>query len=155
MKPEQWIEDFANAWEARSDYQFGALFVPDASYRGCIFDRPLLGRHDIQLYWEKLAGQQEDIKVRIGEPVTCRSIGGAERTAVEWWTTMVDPEKGPVSLTGVFLLRFAEDGLCEDLWEYSEIKERMREPPAEWGQIQGANYAMSQGLVRGQGPNGI
>jgi hypothetical protein len=56
------------------------------------------------------AGSQRGVVVRMGRPVV-----GAERVAVEWWTTMIDPDDGEVTLPGCLLLRFAADGRCQEL----------------------------------------
>jgi hypothetical protein len=38
-----------------------------------------------------------------------RSVVTDARVAVEWWTTMVDPDEGQITLPGCLLLRFAPD----------------------------------------------
>ncbi|KAI1947621.1 hypothetical protein LOZ12_003053 [Ophidiomyces ophidiicola] len=134
MTPEQWIKRYAHAWETSSTYEISCLFSPDASYRSFIFREPHVGREAIQLYWDETAGRQKEVKVRMGNPIVSGSgPSGSSRVAVEWWTTMVDPEKGPVSLPGVLLLKFTEEGMCRDLWEYWEVKKGMEEPPVGWG----------------------
>ncbi|EEP78281.1 predicted protein [Uncinocarpus reesii 1704] len=136
MTPEQWVRNYAHAWETRNTYEIVSLFTPDASYYSYVFDEPHVGHNAIQLYWETAAGQQREIKVRMAKPiVSSDGEEGTNRAAVEWWTTMVDPEKGPVSVTGVMLVKFTVEGLCWELWEYWELQDGMREPPEGWGGI--------------------
>ena len=53
------------------------------------------------------------------------------RVAVEWWTTLIDPDTGEITLPGCLLLRFAPDGRCQDLWEYWQVRPG-REAPSFW-----------------------
>jgi hypothetical protein len=62
-----------------------------------------------------------------------RPVISAGRVAVEWWTTMDDPDEGEITLPGCLLLRFAPDGRCHDLWEYWQIQPGKRDPPVGWG----------------------
>ncbi len=53
-------------------------------------------------------------------------MGGGRRAAVEWWATMLDGEWAAreeaeddwLTLSGCLVLRFASDGMCEELREY-------------------------------------
>src|SRR5215510_13339673 len=62
-----------------------------------------------------------------------RPIITEDRVAVEWWTTMIDPDEGEITLPGCLLLRFAPDGRCLDLWEYWQIQQGREDPPNGWG----------------------
>jgi hypothetical protein len=62
-----------------------------------------------------------------------RPIITDDRTAVEWWTTMIDPDEGEITLPGCLLLRFATDGRCHDLWEYWQIQPDRQAPPGGRG----------------------
>jgi hypothetical protein len=54
--------------------------------------------------------------------------------AVEWWAMMRETEEGELTLPGCLLLRFAENGRCEELREYLHIEMGRRIPPrAAWG----------------------
>jgi hypothetical protein len=72
---------------------------------------------------------QDNIEVRWGTPIVA-----GNRMAVEWWTTMHDSEEGDVTLPGCLLLRFSEDGLCEELREYWNLETGDRIlPQTGWG----------------------
>jgi uncharacterized protein YhfF len=124
----RWIERYRRAWETADADEIVDLFTPDAPYRSSVFREPYVGSAAIRGYWQRGAGSQRDVKVRMGRPVL-----GADRVAVEWWTTMIDPDEGEVTLPGCLLLRFAPDGRCAELWEYWQVKPGRQDPPAGWG----------------------
>jgi hypothetical protein len=64
----------------------------------------------------------------MGRPITTDA-----RVAVEWWTTMIDPDEGEITLPGCLLLRFAADGRCEELWEYWHVQPGRQAAPDAWG----------------------
>jgi uncharacterized protein (TIGR02246 family) len=128
MTPGQWIERYRRAWETADADEIVDLFTPDASYRSSVFGEPCLGSEAIRAYWERGAGTQRDVAVSMGRPVIT-----AARVVVEWWTTMIDPDEGVITLPGCFLLRFAPDGRCQDLWEYWQVQPGRQDPPVGWG----------------------
>ena len=124
----QWIERYRRAWETGDPEEIADLFTPDASYRSSVFRQPYLGRDAIRAYWQRGAGSQREVAVVMGRPVVTPA-----RVAVEWWTTMIDPDDGEITLPGCLLLRFAPDGRCQDLWEYWQTRAGRQRPPAGWG----------------------
>ena len=125
---EQWIERYRRAWERADADEIVELFTPDACYRSSVFREPYLGSEAIRGYWQRAAGTQREVSVIMGRPVTAPA-----RVAVEWWTTMIDPDEGEITLPGCLLLRFAPDGRCRDLWEYWQAEPGRRPPPDGWG----------------------
>lgn len=125
---EQWIERYRRAWESGDDDDIVGLFTPDAIYRSSVFREPHVGSDAIRAYWQWGAGTQREVAVLMGRPL----ITG-ERLAVEWWTTMIDPDDGEITLPGCLLLRFAADGRCTDLWEYWQFQPGKQAPPPGWG----------------------
>lgn len=125
---DQWIERYRQAWETADADEVVDLFTPDASYRSSVFREPYLGRDAIRQYWQRGAGTQREVAVRMGQPIITE-----DRVAVEWWTTMIDPEEGEITLPGCLLLRFATDGRCQDLWEYWQVQPGRQGSPAGWG----------------------
>jgi hypothetical protein len=128
VTPKQWIERYRRAWETADVGEVVDLFTPDASYRSSVFRDPGLGSDAISQYWQRGAGTQREVAVRMGRPVITDS-----RVAVEWWTTMIDPDEGEITLRGCLLLRFAPDGRCQDLWEYWQVQPGRQDPPDGWG----------------------
>lgn len=128
MDYQRWIENYRLAWENGDADEVADLFTPDATYRSSVFREPHVGAAEIREYWQGAAGAQHGVAVRMGRPVIT-----AERVAVEWWTTMTDPDDGEVTLPGCLLLRFAADGRCRELWEYWQVQPGRRDPPPGWG----------------------
>jgi hypothetical protein len=129
VNPEEWIGRYVRAWETADADLIVELFTPDASYRSSVFREPYVGSDAIRAYWHRAAGTQREVVVRTGRPIVTD-----ERVAVEWWTTMVDPDEGEITLPGCLLLRFGPDGRCAELWEYWQIQPGRSEPPIGWGQ---------------------
>jgi ketosteroid isomerase-like protein len=121
MTPDHWIERYRRAWETADADEVVDLFTPDASYRTSVFREPYLGSDAIRQYWQHGAGTQREVAVRMGRPI----ITG-NRVTVEWWTTMIDPDEGEITLPGCLLLRFAPDGRCRDLCELPPGSRRHR-----------------------------
>jgi hypothetical protein len=71
------------------------LSTPDASYRSSVFREPYLGSDAIRSYWQRGAGTQREVAVRPGRPIITNDL-----VAVEWWTTMIDPDEGEITLPG-------------------------------------------------------
>ena len=92
MIPDQWIERYRRAWETADGDEIVDLFTPDASYRSSVFREPFRGRDAIRSYWQRGPGAQREVTVRMGRPL----ITG-DRVAVEWWTTMIDPDEGEIT----------------------------------------------------------
>ena len=128
VTPDQWIERYRRAWETADADDVVDLFTPDAPYRSSVFREPFLGTDAIRSYWQRGAGTQREVAVRMGRPIITD-----ERMAVEWWTTMIDRAGRESALPGCLLLRFAHDGRCRDLWEYWQVRQGRQDPPTGWG----------------------
>ncbi len=123
-----WIEAYRRAWEDRDDEALGALFTRDAVYRSHPFRDPLRGREAIRAYWRDATGPLTSAAVEFGMPVT-----DGPRTAVEWWAILRD-EQATSTLPGALLLRFDDQGKCEELREYWHIAAGQDIPaPPGWG----------------------
>lgn len=128
MELAEWIEAYGRAWENGDPEEVVGLFTEDASYRSSPFREPNLGHEGIRAYWSRAAGSQEGVQVRMGEPVVDGNL-----VAVEWWTTMNDPDEGEITLPGCLLLQFAADGRCFDLREYWNVQQGWLPPHEDWG----------------------
>ena len=128
MELADWIEGYRRGWEENDSELLLTLFTEDASYRSSPFREPSLGHKGIRAYWERAAGSQQGVEVRMGEPAVDGNV-----VAVEWWTTMDDADDGVVTLPGCLLLQFAPDGRCFDLREYWNVEDGRRPPHEGWG----------------------
>ena len=128
MELADWIAAYGRAWEEGDPDAVVTLFTEDASYRSSPFREPNLGQEGIRAYWVRAAGKQEGVQVRMGEPVVDGNV-----VAVEWWTTMDDPDDGEITLPGCLLLQFAPVGRCYDLREYWNVRDGRVPPYDGWG----------------------
>jgi len=123
-----WIEAYGRAWQTGDDELMTSLFTEEAKYRSAPFREPFRGHDEIRAYARRNAGTQRDKHVRMGRPF----IDGS-RVAVEWWTTIDDPDDGEITLPGCLLLQFAPDGRCFDLREYWNVEDGRLPPHEGWG----------------------
>ena len=128
MELADWIEGYRRAWEENDRDLLVTLFTESASYRSSPFREPYVGHDGIRAYWQRAAGTQHAVEVRMGKPLV---HGNA--VAVEWWTTMVDADEGEVTLPGCLLLQFEPDGRCFDLREYWNVQAGRAQPHPGWG----------------------
>jgi hypothetical protein len=105
------------------------LFTEGCVYRDQPFTEPHLGREGVRRYWTDIGAPQENPKVTFGAPVVS---DGGRRAAAEFWVKMVNGG-AQVTLTGILFLRFAADGLCEELHEAWHFSEGFLEPAPSWG----------------------
>jgi ketosteroid isomerase-like protein len=121
-----WVERYGQAWREKDDEAVAALFTEGATYASHPLQAPHQGRDGIRAYWRRATADQEDLDLCFGEPVVSED---GRRAAVEWWVTMRDgdwaarqgAEDDRLTLPGCLVLRFAADGLCEELREYWNV----------------------------------
>jgi uncharacterized protein (TIGR02246 family) len=124
-----WLEGYRRAWEQADTPAVLGLFTEDATYRSHPL-RPVHSGHDgIAAYWAQATADQQDVRVRLGDPVV-----DGDRVAVEWWTT-IRSGGSPITLVGCLLLTFAVDGRCRALRECWNLAEELLDPPADWGRL--------------------
>jgi hypothetical protein len=123
----RWVAAYCSAWEDARDPT--ELFTEDAVYWSHPLREPHVGHAGIRDYWRRATSTQSDVRVLAGEPIV-----DGRRAAVEWWATMSDTDDGgEITLPGILMLRFAEDGRCEELREAWHFEPGRREPHAGWG----------------------
>jgi len=127
MNAEEWIAAYGRAWLEPDPEGVVALFTDDAVYRSSPFREPHFGSAGIRDYWTRATSTQEELDLHFGEPV-----GEGSKVVVEWWAIMRD-EGAWITLPGCLLLRFAEDGRCEELREYWHVEDGRHEPHPGWG----------------------
>jgi hypothetical protein len=127
MNAQEWIAAYRRAWVGRDPEAAAALFTEDAVYRSSPFREPHLGSQGIRDYWTRATSTQEELDLRFGEPVV-----EGRKAVVEWWAIMRD-QGAWITLPGCLLLRFTDDGRCEELREYWHVEDGRHEPPHGWG----------------------
>ncbi len=128
MTPTEWLDGYRKAWIDRNPDAAAALFTEDATYAEQPYQSAFAGRDGIRAYWSRVTGQQANVEMRYGTPIT---VGG--RTVVEWWTTLTN-DGAPITLAGAFILDFDASGLCRGLREYWHFVEGTQQPRSGWGE---------------------
>ena len=103
------------------------LFTEDATYAEQPYQDAFAGPAAVREYWARVTATQSNIEMRYGTPI---SVGN--RTAVEWWTTLVN-DGAPITLAGAFILTFDASGRCRSLREYWQFTAGTHEPKPGWG----------------------
>jgi hypothetical protein len=123
-----WIREYHRAWVQADEDGAAMLFTEDGIYRSAPHRPPHIGRAEIRRYWREEPCLHEHVDLRFGVPL----IDG-RRAAVEWWAIV--EQNGEVTTgPGCLILRFDENGLCEELREYWHDEPGVRLPPAGWGE---------------------
>jgi nuclear transport factor 2 (NTF2) superfamily protein len=118
-KLDTWLRAYGAAWEARDGEAAAALFAEDGVYRWGPRAAPLRGRAAIRARWEEATNDQRDVAFRH----EVLGIDGA-RGFVRWWSDFTESTGGSrFELDGVFVLDFADDGLCTQLQEWWDARE--------------------------------
>lgn len=129
MTVQEWVDGYARAWRDRDADVAASLFTENCLYTDHPTAEPHRGRDGVHAYWTNITSTQEDPDVRMGEPVV--SADG-RRAAVEFWVRMRNSGE-QVTIIGILFLRFAEDGLCEELRETWNFEMGDFAPPESWG----------------------
>jgi SnoaL-like domain len=129
MTVEQWVDAYARAWRDRDPGAAAALFTDDCRYRDHPLQEPHRGTEGVRSYWANVTATQDRLDVKMGRPV--ESANG-RRAAVEFWVRMLS-RGAEVTLIGILFLRFAEDGLCEELRETWLFEQGNHAPHDGWG----------------------
>ena len=116
---DSWLRAYGAAWEARDGEAAAALFADDGLYCWGPRDAPLRGREAIRERWDQATGGQRDVAFR-------HEILGIDgmRGFARWWSTFTESSGTTrFDLDGVFVLDFAENGLCTQLQEWWDVRE--------------------------------
>ncbi|HVG55182.1 MAG TPA: nuclear transport factor 2 family protein, partial [Vicinamibacterales bacterium] len=127
MAPAEWLAAYRTAWLQRDADAAAALFTEDATYGEQPYQDAFAGPAAVREYWARVTAAQSNIEMRYGTPIT---VGN--RTAVEWWTTLVN-DGAPITLAGAFILTFDASGRCRSLREYWQFTDGTHEPKPGWG----------------------
>ena len=118
----RWAETWAAAWPRRDVDAITALYAGDAAYRALAFRAPDTPRG----YLQRVFAEESDVTCRFGEPVV-----SGRRAAVEWWGSWTEDGQD-VTLAGVTLLRFDDDGKVVDHRDYWNQGEGRIAPYPDW-----------------------
>lgn len=118
---EGWLAAYGHAWEKKDTQAFVALFTPDAYYHWTPFEEPRKGREAIAEAFEAAVARQADIRFE------AMALTGNDAIAIAHWQCSFERigRNHTVRLDGIFLMDFADDGLCRVFreWWHSDEKE--------------------------------
>lgn len=103
-----------------------ALYSDDAEYRALAFREPDIGVSGVRRYLQENFGVEDDVECWFGTPVA-----SGDRAAIEWWATWVE-EGQRLTLAGMTVLRFDDDGQIVDHRDYWNQVERRQPPYQGW-----------------------
>ena len=121
---QRWRSTWERAWVAKDGAAIAALYAPDAVYRSHPFRDPERSARD---YVDRVFGEEDGIECRFGEPLVTE-----RRAAVEWWASYREGGED-VTLIGVTVLRFGDDGLVVQHTDYWAEASGRTEPFPGWG----------------------
>jgi hypothetical protein len=132
-----WLDGYRRAWERADTQAVLGLFTADATYRSHPLRPAHTGHDGVAAYWGRATADQQDVRVRFGDPIV-----DGDRVAVEWWAVM-GAGGDPTTLAGCLILTFAAGGRCRELRECWHLAEEILDPPADWGRLAGPGPADS------------
>ncbi|MGH3022763.1 MAG: nuclear transport factor 2 family protein [Gaiellaceae bacterium] len=119
-----WVDAWSRAWPAADPAPLAEVYAEDAVFRSHPFREPHEGREGVLAYARWAFADQEGFRgCSFGEPV----IAG-DRAAVEFWAVVVEQGR-EVTIAGVSLLRFGEDGLVRSQRDYWALEPGNHSPP--------------------------
>lgn len=124
---QRWAETWKRAWEEREVEAVVALYAPNCEYWTEPFREPYRGLDGAREYVTQSFASEHTVTAWFGEPVV-----DGNRAAVPWWATQIENDE-PVTLAGISLLQFDDDGLVVEEWDAWNGAESMRPRPAAWG----------------------
>jgi ketosteroid isomerase-like protein len=120
----RWAQGYKVAWEADDPDAAAALYAEDCVFRSAPFREP---EPPIE-YTRRVFPEAKARDIRFGEPVE-----DGDRTAVEWWATLIMPNGEEHTLAGCSVLRFGDDGLVVEARDYWHMEPGSRAPHKTWG----------------------
>jgi SnoaL-like domain len=129
QRVDAWLEGYRRAWEQADTPAVLGLFTTDASYRSHPLRPAHTGHDGVAAYWARATTDQQDVRVRFGDPIV-----DGDRVAVEWWAVM-GAGGDPTTLAGCLILTFAAGGRCRELRECWHMAEEILDPPADWDRL--------------------
>ncbi len=117
----KWLTAYGHAWETRDPEAAAALFTEDIVYYEKPFTEPARGREGVGQYWAEEVEDHSAVAFSFDILTT-----SASSSIVHWLTNLTLLSSGKqVMIDGIFVLQFAENGLCRELrewWFYEEYE---------------------------------
>jgi ketosteroid isomerase-like protein len=118
---DSWLAAYGRAWERRDAQAFAALFTPDVRYHWTPFEETRVGRDAVAEAFEAAVVRQRDIRF---------TASALSRCIAHWQCSFKRAGRDyTVRLDGMFVVEFADSGLCRIFreWWHSDEGEPGRE----------------------------
>jgi ketosteroid isomerase-like protein len=122
----RWAAVWSKAWPAKDVEAIVALYADEVQYRALAFREPDRGTAGVRAYLQQNFAAEQDVECRFGEPVAA-----GERAAIEWWASW-EEDGQQLTMAGVSLVRFDEDGVVTDQRDYWNEEDRRAPPYRGW-----------------------
>jgi hypothetical protein len=122
----RWRSTWEDGWPRGDVDVVAALYAPECQYRALAFRQADEGAVGARHYLHANFIAEEGVTCRFNEPIV-----GESRAAVEWWASWTE-EGRALTMAGVTLLSFDEDGFVLDQRDYWNDVDGRREPYPGW-----------------------
>ena len=122
----RWAQVWTGAWPAKDVEAIVALYADGAQYRALVLREPELGTAGVRRYLEQNFAVEHDVECRFGEP-----FAAGDRAAVEWWASW-NEAGADLTMAGVTILRFNDDGMVVDHRDYWNQSGQREQPFRGW-----------------------
>jgi nuclear transport factor 2 (NTF2) superfamily protein len=123
---QRWRRTWEDGWQRGDVDAVASLYAPTCQYRALAFRQPDEGAAGARRYLHANFTAEEKVTCSFNEPVV-----GENRAAVEWWASWTE-EGRTLTMAGVTLLRFDDEGLVLDQRDYWNDVDGRREPYPGW-----------------------
>jgi predicted SnoaL-like aldol condensation-catalyzing enzyme len=121
----RWAQTWESAWPRADVEAIMALYAPAATYRSHPHRQAESG--GVRAYVTRNFAEEEAVSCRFGTP-----IANGDRAVVEWWASWVEAGR-ELTLTGVTVLRFDDDGKVVEHLDYWVDSPGRLDPFPSWG----------------------
>ena len=122
----RWAGVWVRAWPAKDAEAIVSLYADSAEYRALRVPRSRGRPPGVRRYLEHNVAVEHDIECRFSEP-----FAGGDRAAVEWWASW-NESGADLTMAGVTILRFDDDGMVIDHRDYWNQSDRREQPFNGW-----------------------
>jgi SnoaL-like domain len=122
----RWRSTWDDGWPRGDVDRIAALYAPTCQYRALAFRQPDEGAVGARHYLHANFTAEEGLTCSFNEPIV-----GESRAAVEWWASWTE-EGRALTMAGVTLLSFDEEGFVLDQRDYWNDVDGRRAPYPGW-----------------------
>jgi uncharacterized protein (TIGR02246 family) len=114
-----WVDAWSAGWATHDPDAIAARYADECEFRSHPFREPLSGREGARRYAEEAFAEERSAVSSFAEPI----VAADGRAAVEYRAKITTNDGKTATLSGVTVLRFAEDGLVREHRDYWAMTE--------------------------------